>query len=876
MKKYSIFTFSLFLIVLFLSGCESKMKTQITKMQCEYLDSPLGIDAVKPRFTWLFEGDAKDFIQKAYQIEIASSPDRLSKGEADIWTSPKIEGSVPYADYAGDKDLESHKKYYWKVTVWGADDKEIVSKSSTFETAKLAQSDWVAKWITDGNDKEFEPAPMFRKTFDLNKKIISARAYVTAAGYYELFLNGKRVGDHYLDPGYTVFDKRILYSTYDITDLLVDGQNAVAGVLGNGWYNCQSKSTWDFDKAYWRNRPRIICELRVVYEDGTSDIIVTDGSWKTATGPYTYNNLYSGDKYDARLEEAEWNNINFDDSKWAAAEEVESPTLLLKAQQMPPIRITKEFNPVSMKSFGDTVYVFDMGENFTGFCRLTVKGESGTTFRLQHGELLKQNGRLEPGNIDVYYHPVKKDEVFQTDIFTLRGLHTEEVFTPQFTYHGFRYVEVKIDRPVKLAESNIKGLFVHTDVKPVGSFSCSNELFNKIWKATMQSYLSNLHSIPTDCPQREKNGWVEDACIAMDLALLNYDGITFYEKWLTDFSDSQRADGNVPGIAPTASWGYEDWIGPVWGTSLFIMPNTLYNYYGDKRAIENLYPAMERYMTYLRTREKEGMLTYGIGDWVYYKTYTSETYTSTLHYYIGNKLMSRFAKLLGKDAKPYETKADELKKLINEKFFDAEKGTYAGGTQAAQAVALYDGIVPEGKEELVAKVLNDSVVANNYFLDYGLLGSKTVPRMLTKYGYVETAYKMANKTEAPSWGYWIEQGYTTLPETWTLSPEFRDASLNHVFMGDISAWMTNDIAGINYDEQNPGFRNIIIRPHFIKDLQWAKAEYNSISGLIKSEWKRNGDNILLTVHIPLGAKATIYADKEHFVGSGVYEYSIKQ
>lgn len=880
MKKNLKLLITVFVILAFLaSACGSvSKKTKIVKAQCEYLDSPIGIDAEHPRFTWVFGTDTKDFRQEAYQIHIASSEELLASGKADIWTSNKIESTTPRAIYNGGTKLTSHTRYYWTVTVWDKKGKTHTSPVSYFEMAKMSKADWQAKWITDSHDKEFEPAPLFRKEFKTTKKLISARVYVSGTGYYEMFINGKRVGENFLDPGYTHFDKRILYVTHDVTSLITEGENAIAAVLGNGFYNCQSKAVWDFERARWRERPKLLSELRLVYNDGSTDIISTDETWKTNTGPYTYNNIYSGDRYDARLEETGWNTAGFDDSKWNKVQPSKEPAPILVAQQMPGIRAVKEIKPKSVKSFGDKIYLFDLGENIAGVCRLSVKGEAGTTFTLRHGELLKADGRLEQGNINVYYHPEKKGEVFQEDVFVLKGTGQEEEFTPQFSYHGFQYIEVESDRPVTLTVDNLTGLFLHTDIPQVGNFSSSNNLLNKIWTATNQSYQGNLHSIPTDCPQREKNGWTADAHVAIDLALLNFDGITLYEKWMNDFIDNQREDGVIAGIIPSSGWGFGDWPGPVWDAAMFIIPNALYDYYGETRSIEHIYPTMVKYLDYLKTKEVDGgYLNFGLGDWVFYKAQTPNEYTSTLYYYHDYVLMARFAKLLGKNATPYQQKAEQLKKLINNKFFNAETGIYANGTQTAQAVALYMGIVPEGKEQLVADNLHKTVSGNNYFLDFGLLGSKTVPAMLTKYGYVEDAYKMATKTEAPSWGYWVEtQGYSTLAETWTLSPEFRDASINHVFMGDISAWMYNTLAGINLDRDQPGFQNVIIRPHFVKDLQWVKGEYNSVRGLIKSEWKREGDKINLSVTIPAGSTATIYADKEYTVGSGVHQYIIKE
>lgn len=858
--KQTAITVYLFISLFVWGACSGVNENiQVTGLRCEYMDQALGIDHPFPRFTWRFEGNDPAFEQKRYRILVATSPELLAQGKADVWVSDKIKSPRSLAVYAGDP-LSSHTRYYWNVQVWDKHNNRVAySPISWFETAKMNAADWQAQWITDDKDKDFRAAPIFRKTFAAEKDIQSARAYVTGVGYYELYLNGQKVGNNMLDPGYTAFDKRVLYSTYDITSQLQKGENTVAAMLGNGWYNIQSVAVWNFEKARWRNRPRMICELRIRYTDGTESVVTSDQTWKTSLGAVTFNNLYSGDIYDATAEQPGWNNNGFDDSRWASAQLTQSPAPLVQAQTMPAIRIEREIKPKSMRAFSNKLYVFDLGENIAGGSRLAVKGEAGTRITLKHGELLKADGRLEQGNINIYFHPVDKSEVFQMDEFILKGTGEEEIFVPRFNYHGFQYVEVESSKPITLTQESLTGLFFHTDVKPVGTFSCSNNLLNKIWEATNRSYLSNLHSIPTDCPQREKNGWTADAHVSVDLALLNYDGIAVYEKWMNDFIDNQRPEGDISGIIPSAGWGYGTGIGPVWDAALFIIPRAIYSYYGDSRVIETLYPVFEKYLAYLLTKEEDGLLKYGLGDWLPYKAQTPNDYTSSCYYYLDYVNMAEFARILGKDPQPFQQKADTIKKLINQKFLQPETGTYANGTQTAQGLALYLGIVPEESEQKVFDKLVEVVKATDCSLDFGVIGSKVVPVVLTKYGEVEMAYKMVAKDTAPSWGYWVtEMGGTTLFETWLLSPRFNDASLNHVFMGHVSAWMYNSLAGIDFDPKNPGFKNVIMRPHFVKDLDWVKGEYNAVSGKIVSQWKRSGDAVEYSVQIPANVTATVY------------------
>lgn len=825
--------------------------TNIERIRCEYLKNPLGIDVATPRFTWEISADHNGK-QTACRLNVATSPQLLKCGKADIWKSGRVNTDISRMVYQGPA-LQAHTRYYWQVEVW-SNGRKLTSEVASFETAKLSITDWHdAKWISDTFDKEFRKAPLLRKSISLEEKNIkNARLYVSGVGYYEFFINGAHVSDRKLEPGYTHFDKRVLYSTYDVTSMLQHGENVLAAELGNGWLNIQSLSVWEFEKARWRMRPRMIAELRITYNDGTVQTIPTDRTWKTNSGACSFNNLYSGEVYDARLVHKGWTTPGFDDKKWMPAIEVEAPAKILTSQQMPPIRVVREVKPVSMRKIDDYTYMYDMGENMTGVCRIQVQGPTGTCVTLAHGELIHDDGTLNQGNIEIYFKREKNGlpqhvdpfERIQTDTYFLSG-NGMETYEPRFTYHGFRYVEVTSTRPLTLTQESLTGLCMHTDVESVGNFACSNEILNKLVEASCNSYLGNLFSIPTDCPQREKNGWTADGYVGMDYGLLFYDGITVYEKWMNDFIDNQRERGDLSGIIPSSGWGYADWIGPVWDAALFIIPNNLYKYYGDTRAIEKMWDTCVRYLQYLETREKDGKLTYGIGDWVFYKAKTDTHFTSTAFYWLDNVLMAKFADLTGHDGTKYRAKADNLKELINNEWFDAEKKMYANGTQAAQSVGLALGLVPEEHAQAVADNLVRMIRDNGHQLDFGMLGSKFVPAMLVKYGYADDAYKMIIRPEAPSWANWIHRGLTTLPETWVLDKDFKDASLNHAFLGDISAWMMNSLAGINPNPKKPGFAGIIIRPQFIKGISWAKGEYRSVRGLIRSEWKREGNQIEL-------------------------------
>ncbi|MBQ1169123.1 MAG: family 78 glycoside hydrolase catalytic domain [Bacteroidales bacterium] len=867
----------LLLAVLTIASC--KEKAQLDNLRCEYRVNPIGLDVQCPRFSW--EYSAADDMQLAYRIEVAADPafkdivwDSGALGtKAERKANPELfpESGRQMVNYLG-RDLEPFTKYHWRLTTLMASGAVLQAPVQTFETGMLPGYKWQAQWISDSHDKEFAPAPMLRKVFRIDGELASARLFVSAAAYYKMAVNGTWLNPVALSPDYTDYSKRNQYQVYDVTGLLASGDNALAAVLGNGFYNeIEPVATWDFDKAHWRGRARMIAELHLKYSDGRTEIICTDPGWKTATGPSLSNNIYSGEIYDARLEIPGWEKASFDDSAWASAVAVEAPSPKLVAQNNAPAKVCEEFEAVDMKKFSDSLYVFSFPKNIAGVSSLSLSGaKPGTKIKLRHGELKKEDGLLQMGNIDIFFYP-KPDFEMQTDIYYAKG--GEESFTPSFTYHGFQYVEVSADAPIQLDKSSLKALFIHTDLAEAGSFACSDELVNWINSTSKLSYLGNLVSIPTDCPHREKNGWTADANISIDLGLLNYDGLTFYEKWVNDMADSQNAEGNVPGIVPSSGWGYEDWIGPVWASAFCMIPDALMHYYGDPKAIETIFDTCDRYLDYLGRRlDPDGTVTYGIGDWVYYDTPTPTDYSTSLFYYWQNVLMTKFAGILGRDAKKYQEKAEFLKDLINQKHFNKETCLYGNGSQAGQGMALMFDIVPQEYKQKVAANLNQSIVDNNYYLDFGCVGSKFVPRVLADYGYAETVFKMMLKEDVPSWGAWRAQGLTTLAERWKLDfVKFYDSSANHVFLGDISAWMVKYLAGIHFDMDADGGCNLAFKPCTPEGLDWAKAEYKSVRGLIKSEWHRTAGGIELKVTVPANMKATVeYGETVKEIGGGMH------
>ncbi|MBN2616282.1 MAG: family 78 glycoside hydrolase catalytic domain, partial [Bacteroidales bacterium] len=561
---------SIFMAVMLFSCSPQSVDFAPENLKSEYLENPIGIDTKNPRFTWQLQTDEPGVSQQAYQVVVGTDSLAVMDGMGEAWYSADIQSETIPAKYAGE-ELLPFTKYFWKVKVqlqngsWTA-----YSKVASFETGMMDQANWKGDWISDSYDFNIKPAPYFRKEFKVEKKIKAARAYIAVAGLYELYLNGSKVGNHRLDPMYTRFDRRTLYVTYDVTKSISEGKNAVGVILGNGWYNHQSTAVWYFDEAPWRARPKFCMDLKIQYEDGTEETLSTDQDWKTSLSPVIFNSIYTAEHYDARLEQAGWNRAGFDDSKWRGSMKTNAPSKNITAQVLHPVRNVTEVPAKTVTKFSDRNYVVDFGRNMAGVTKLEIKGTEGTELRLKHGERLYENGHVDMSNIDVHYRPTDDSDPFQTDIVILSG--NDDVFMPKFNYKGFQFVEVTSDKPIEFAEKNLTAYFMHSDVPPVGEINSSNETLNKTWKAANSSYLSNLFGYPTDCPQREKNGWTGDAQINIETGLYNFDAITVYEKWMADHRDEQQPNGVLPAIVPTDGWGYTWANGPDWTSTIAIIP----------------------------------------------------------------------------------------------------------------------------------------------------------------------------------------------------------------------------------------------------------------------------------------------------------------
>ncbi|WP_312333413.1 alpha-L-rhamnosidase [Sphingobacterium sp.] len=835
---------------------QPKNNCSAVQLTCEHLVNPLGIDAANPRLSWRLDDQRNGALQSAYQLFVGQDSLALIQETDGVWDSGKQLSSAMLVPYNG-ASLTPRTKYFWKVKVW---DKEGLSTSSaiaSFETGMMGRDIWEGRWISDGKDIHERKTPYFRKVFAAKKKIKSARAYIAVAGLYELSINGQRVGDHRLDPMYTRFDRRTLYLVEDVTAQLQKGENAIGVILGNGWYNHQPMAVWNFDKAPWRDRPAFCLDLHIVYADGSQETIVSDEQWKTASGPIVYNNIYTGEHYDARLEIPNWDKPKFDDSAWEAVQYRNAPSAHLVAQQTVPIRLVKSYLPKSITKIDPQTYVFDMGQNMAGITKIKGKGPAGAVLRIKHGERLHADGRLDQSNIDVYYRGDKDAEPFQTDILTLSGRNDE--FMAKFGYKGFRYVEISSSVPIALDKSTVTAYFMHSNVRPLGELKTSSELVNRLWDATNKAYLSNLMGYPTDCPQREKNGWTGDGHLAIETALFNFDGITVYEKWMADHRDEQQENGVLPDIIPTGGWGYGTANGLDWTSTIAIIPWQIYQFYGDSRALEDCYAAIKRYVDYVDGISPAGLTTFGRGDWVPVKSSSNLELTSSVYFYVDANILASAAKLFGHtaDQQKYESLSKKIKTAINAKFLDTSKGIYSNGTQTELSVPLFWGVVPDEMKASVAANLNKKVEETNFHLDVGVLGAKALLNALKDNGYSETAYQVAVQDTYPSWGWWIVNGATTLLENWDLKAT-RDISDNHMMFGEIGGWFFKSIGGILPDPKQPGFKHILLKPIFPQGLKESAISYDSPFGKIVSDWKLKGDKIIYDIKIPANATATFY------------------
>jgi alpha-L-rhamnosidase len=888
--KDTLIFFSAILLLLFVSCQKEEIVIRVVDPLCENRVDPLGIDVLRPCLSWKLESTQCAKSQSAYQIIVADSEDKLSENIGNLWNSEKIISDQSIQIKYKGKALSGEMRCFWKVRVW--DENGYISdwsEPSSWEMGLMTPNDWKAEWINDGKSEpqkteEFyadDPAPLFRHEFNVEKKIARARLYISGLGYYEAYMNGVRIGNHVLDPGWTNYSKRVLYSIYDVSDHIKNGGNCIGVILGNGWYNplpMMMFGRYNLRESLTTGSPRFIAQLIMEFSDGTTQTVISNEEWKTHEGPILRNNIYLGEIYDARKEISDWDIFGFDDNEWNNAKITTEKIGKLKAQNQPPIKITRRLNPVKLTEPKSGVYIFDIGQNFAGWVKLKVEAPAGTRIKLRYGELLNEDGTLNvmtsvAGQIKgknkdgtLRGGPHSPDTAWQSDTYITRG-DGIEYYTPRFTFHAFRYVEVT-GYPGKPAKDAIEGLRLSSNLNTSGSFECSNKLFNDIQRITEWTFLSNVFSVQSDCPHRERFGYGGDIAATTDAFIYNFDMLNFYSKVVRDYQEAAHPNGMLTDTAPFVGI---DYCGVGWALAHPLLLLELYQYYGNRSLIDEQYETARKWFE-LVVSENDLIITHGLSDHENLSPKPIPEMVTPL-FYQSAKYMAELAGIIDRtdDAKRYHILSQQIKAAYLEKFHEKGSGKFAPNTQGSQSFALYTGLVPETEiEEAVLELVKNIEDDNHGHLTTGIFGTKYSLEMLSTYGHAETANIIVNQNTFPGWGHMLANGATTLWEHWQFSDN--TYSHNHPMFGSVSEWFYKWVAGIQADPTAVGFDKIIIRPQIIKDLEWVNAYHNSIHGKIISKWERDESIFNLDIAIPVNCIATVYlpaADLAEITESGV-------
>jgi alpha-L-rhamnosidase len=852
--------------VLFLALAANARLT-VTDLRCDYVVNPLGVDSATPRLFWKLRGGKNGEHQTAYQILIASDEKKLGEDRGNLWDSGKVNSNdsiqIPYA---GQK-LSSSQQVFWKVRAWDADGKASDwSKPATWTMGVLQASDWHAKWIgtTDTN----LPSLLLRHEFVVKPGLKRALINICGLGQYELTLNGKKIGDDYLSPGWTKYDRTCLYDTFDITADLKKGPNAAGIELGNGMYNVLGGGRFTkFKRSF--GPQQAIAQIRLEYNDGSVEFVGTDGTWKSSPGPITFSSIYSGEDFDARLVQPGWNSAGFDAARWSAATILNGPGGELRGLSCaaPPLKFFETHKGVALHTLTNGDIVFDLGQNASHVPRITVSGPVGSKVSVMPSELLGHDGSVDQKSMGAGRRGAYLSE------FT-KGTDGTETWSPKFYFVGCRYMQVHLtpaatNGPLPKIES-IAGRVMHSSSTPVGEFECSNDLFNRTRTLVRWAQRNNMLSILTDCPHREKLGWLEQTH-------LNGPGIRYefaldqlFTKTMNDIADSQLTNGVVPTTAPeyaifadkndTKLLRNNFGDSPEWGAAFILVPWQQYEFSGDLELFRRHYDAMKDYVAYLGTRATNQILNFGLGDWYDLGPRASGVsqltpigLTATAFYFQDAQIMSQAATLLGKtdDAKNYSELAEKIRAAFNGKFYDPTNRTYATGSQCANAVPLVMGLCEPANRAAVLDALVRDIRAHDTANTAGDVGYRHVLRALADNGHSDVIFEINNQTNKPGYGMQLAKGKTSLTEGWD-----GGHSQDHFMLGQIEEWFYHDLAGIQ--SGGNGFKKTIIAPQPVGDVTWVKASYNSIRGKIVSDWRRSKNQFTLKITIPANTTAEIF------------------
>lgn len=851
----------------------------VSHLTCEYKINPLGIEAKQLRLSWIISSSIPDSKQRAYQILVADSKDKLQQNQGNIWDSKKVITSQSIQVLYKGLPLLAAKKYYWKVKIWNQQNRASNWSDINFWQMGLSSAkDWgEAKWITMDifNEAKYPSldsavkvvalrgiSPQFRKEIVVKKPIKNATAFVCGLGQFELHLNGNKVSDHFLDPGWTTYEKYSLYVPFDITKQLKQGNNAIGVMLGNGFYYLP-KGRYIKGQIMQHGLPKMIAKIVLEYTDGTIESIVSDESWKNSKSPITYNTIYGGEDYNATLEQDGWDKPMFNDANWQPSVVVKGSPVLV-AQQAEPLKVMDTFQPIAVFKNAKGNWVFDLGQNASGIVNLVVQGQKGKQVRVFPAELIDADSSVNQS-------ATGKGYCFS---YTLKGSNVEQ-WQPRFSYYGFRYVQLEgavpqgQPNPLNLPEIKaLKGLHTRYAAEKTGNFSCSNPLFNKIYSLIYWAIKSNMASALTDCPHREKLGWLEQVHLMMASNQYNYDFTGLNNKAVVDMQAAQYASGFVPTTAPE----YGRFGGPLsmfsdspeWGSAYVITPWYMYQWYGDKQILEQQYDGMKQYVAYLQKQANtDNIITYGLGDWFDIgpkrqgvSQLTSLGVTGTAMWYYDVTILHQVAKLLHKDADAtyYQTLAEAIKNGFNKKYFHADTYQYDNGSQTANAMAMYMNLVePQNRDKVFANILKD-LKANNNAITAGDIGFGYLMQTLQQGNASQLIFDMNNRSDVPGYGYQIAQGATALTESWQA---LRNVSNNHLMLGHLMEWFYSGLAGIKQTDSSVAFKSILIHPEVVGDINYVKARYQSPYDFIKSEWHKTATSFILEVLIPANTTAVI-------------------
>lgn len=840
----------------------------IAAPRTEYLQNPIGIDVLCPRFSWQLRSDRRNVSQSGYQIQVAADEKDLVAGRKLIWDSSRVNsGESIHRVYEGPA-LQSAQRYFWRVRVW--DDRAVASawsETAFWEMGLLRQEDWKASWI-EPNLKEdpakSQPSPMLRGTFRVNGVVQQARAYVTSHGLYQFELNGKRVGDEVFTPGWTSYNKRLQYQTYDVTSLLTKGENVAGAILGDGWY--RGYIGFSGQRNFYGDRLALIAQIQIKYQDGHQEIVGTDQMWKSTIGPILMSDIYNGETYDARLEKTGWSAPGYDAKDWPGVTVANHSKALLVAPVGPPVKRVEELKPIKIIRTPQGETVADMGQNMVGWVKLKARGPAGTAITVHHAEVLDKAGNFYTANLRA---------AKQTVQYTLKGGGLE-TFEPHFTFQGFRYVWVE-GYPGELTPESLTGIVIHSDMTPAGEFETSNPLLNKLQKNIQWGQKGNFLDVPTDCPQRdERLGWTGDAQVFSRTAAFNMDVSGFYTKWLKDVAADQLETGSIPYVIPDVLSRKREPAGGAagWADAAVIIPWTVYLTYGDKRVLEDQYDSMSKWVDYMRKRAGDDYIwdgDYHFGDWLSFATTrpdypgatTGKDLIATAFFAHSTELLQRIARVLGKeaDATRYGDLVSKIKTAFRREFV-TERGRVGEDTQTAYVLALQFDLLPEELRSLAAERLARDVRDRKH-LTTGFLGTPYICHVLSRYGYLDEAYLLLNREEYPSWLYPVKQGATTIWERWDgQKPDgsFQDRgmnSFNHYAYGAVGDWMYEVMAGLDIDPMLPGYKHVLVQPQPGGGATRARATHDSMYGRVSSAWGIRDGIFTLTIEIPCNTRATV-------------------